>query len=144
MPDPDRARRWGPNVKARAEELGRDRDLAASDVRRAIREELGADVPLSTVGRWVKDVRRREPIDRQAMIRDVADRATALLSSELARIERQTRERDLGKVDVIARTLKTLASIDTGKGGAQRQTLADLGSGGQTEGRAGGPMRAAA
>jgi hypothetical protein len=47
-------------------------------------------------------------------------------------------------VDVIARTLKTLASIDTGKGGAQRQTLADLKTGRQTSDDAEGPMRAAA
>lgn len=144
MPQGGGGRRWAPDVQRRAEELGRDRDLTASDVRRVLREELSADVPVSTVQRWVADVRRREPIDRNALISDVADRATVLLSAELSRQERLSPSgRDLGRIDSIARTLKTLSTVSTGKAGAARQTLADLQTDAQTPDGQEGPMRLA-
>jgi hypothetical protein len=59
MADRQARARWPVEVQRRAEELGRDRDLSGVDVRRAIGEELGADVPMSTVCRWVAAVRRR-------------------------------------------------------------------------------------
>jgi hypothetical protein len=136
--------RWPVDVQRRAEELGRDRDLSGADVRRALGEEMGADVPISTVCRWVADVRRREPIDRSALLSDVADRATVLLSAELARQERQSpTSRDLARIDAVARTLKILSSVETGKTRAGRQTLGDLQTGAEAPERGEGPMRLA-
>jgi hypothetical protein len=145
MADRQARARWPVEVQRRAEELGRDRDLSGVDVRRAIGEELGADVPMSTVCRWVADVRRREPIDRRALLSDVADRATVLLSAELARQERQSpTARDLARIDAVARTLKILSSVETSKQTAGRQTLADLSAGTEPEETQGRPMHAAA
>lgn len=124
---------WSDAVRSRARELARDRELSAPEVREAIREELGQTVPHSTVVRWVREVRRSEPIDRPAVIRDVADRATLLLSEEIGKQERLTPgRRDVNRIDQIAKTLKTLASIETAKAGPARQTLADLSGGAQT------------
>jgi hypothetical protein len=79
---------WPLAVREAAEELARDRDRSAADVRRALSEDQGVDVPTDTVARWVKELRRREPIDRASVLRDIADRASLLLSAELDRLER--------------------------------------------------------
>jgi transposase-like protein len=135
---------WSDDVRARAAELARDPDSSAPDVRAALREELGADVPLSTVIRWVRELRRSEPIDRTALLRNVADRAACLLSSELERLERQTpKTRDLGRLDAVVRTLKTLSGLEAGKSASGRQTLGDLQTGAEAPERAEGPMRLA-
>jgi hypothetical protein len=92
-PSGRRRQAWPDAVRDRASELARDRDLGASEIAAALEEELGATVPLQTVARWVKDLRRLEPIDRPALLRNVADRAACLLSSEVERLERQTPRR---------------------------------------------------
>jgi len=120
----ERRGRWPLAVRARAEDLARDRDMSVSEIRRALAEELSADVPIDSVARWVKDLRRREPIDRVDVLRDVADRTALLLSAEVDRLERQTpKTRDLARVDAVAKTLKTLSSVDAGKSTSGRQTL---------------------
>jgi hypothetical protein len=126
---PARAARqaWPMAVRERAEELARDRLMPAAEVKRALSEELGASVPLDTVARWVKELRRREPLDRSAVLRDVADRASLLLSAELDRLERQpAKTRDLGRLDAAVKTLKTLSAVEPSKAGNGRQTLADV------------------
>jgi hypothetical protein len=144
-PSGRRRQAWPDAVRDRASELARDRDLGASEIAAALEEELGATVPLQTVARWVKDLRRLEPIDRPALLRNVADRAACLLSSEVERLERQTpKTRDLGRLDAVVRTLKTLSGLEASKPSAGRQTLADLQTGATEPDRGGGPMRAAA
>jgi len=115
---------WPDAVRELAEELARDRGRTAQTIRASLSEELGADVPLETVQRWAKDLRRREPIDRANLLRDVADRAACLLSAEVERLERQTpKTRDLGRLDAAVKTLKTLSSIEPSKATNGRQTL---------------------
>jgi hypothetical protein len=131
---------WPLAVREAAEELARDRDRSAADVRRALSEDQGVDVPTDTVARWVKELRRREPIDRASVLRDIADRASLLLSAELDRLERQTaKTRDLGRIDAVAKTLKTLSSIEPSKASNGRQTLADVARSAQTAGTGEGP-----
>jgi hypothetical protein len=136
---------WSADVRSRAEELARDFNATASDVRVALQEELGATVALSTVGRWLADVRRREGVNRPALLRSIGDRAACLLSAELDRLERQTgAKRDLARIDAVVRTLKTLSSVETGKTGGGRQTLADLQTGATEPDRDEVPMHRAA
>ena len=118
---------WSEAVRSRAAELAADRELGPSEVQRTLREELGASVPTATVVRWVREDRLSQPIDRAAILRQTADRAAILLSSEVRRLERQApKQRDLGRLDQIARTLKTLQSIEPTKTKDAPKTLADL------------------
>lgn len=121
---------WPDAVRERAEQLARDPELSASEVRSALSEELSADVPLSTVARWVRELRRLEPIDRQALLRHCADRASVLLAEELTRLERlPSKSRDLQRLDAVIRSLKQLGAIEISKGSRERQTLAGLSAG---------------
>ena len=129
MTDPASRRRapWSEEIRRAAEEHAVDLTLSAEGVRLRIAEDLGEDVPLKTVARWVADVRTGIPVDRKALLSDAADRAAVLLRAEVARIERcQPHKRDLNRLDQAVRTLKTLDGIDVNKRGGGVKTLSDL------------------
>lgn len=118
---------WPEEIRSAAQTLGAETDLSASEVRERIAAEHDAAVPVKTVHRWLAEVRGDGPIDRRAVLADVADRASLLLRAEVLRQERrQPQNRDLSRIDQVARTLKTLSSIEPSKSATGAQTLADL------------------
>lgn len=122
-----KARRWSETVRRRAEEIALETDLSAAAVRAQLGRELGADVPLKTVGRWVLNARPSEAIDRRAVIGETADRAALLLRAEVVRLEQASaRTRDLTRLEQVVKALKGLESLSTSKSANGPRTLNDL------------------
>lgn len=118
---------YPPEVRALVDAATREGVSDRSELRALVRAEHRLEVPEATIGAWQRELRRREPIDRPALLRSVADRASALLSEEITRQERlPSHKRDLARLDQAVRTLKTLDGIGPSKQTGAPQTLSDL------------------
>jgi hypothetical protein len=117
--------RWTPAVRERASDLLADLLGDVPRVARALREELGADVPHPTLKRWRDEAHRSNAVPSVA---GISDRALRLLAGEMTRLEALPSSKlDLERLGKVASTLKTLDGLTRSSRSAPRaRTLADL------------------
>jgi hypothetical protein len=114
---------WNQTIRQRAVDLSDAERLTGQEIRQRLKSELGADVPLPTVRRWVRE--GVEPM-RAPTAEELAERVQILVSSELRRLERQSRP-DLERLSKCAQILKTVNGVKQAPKQKAR-TLADLSS----------------
>lgn len=137
--------RWPQTIVRAARRLRTEEGITAAQIARRLESEHGVKVSASTVGGWLgpQRVDRAAPEDVPAAIASQAARLLALTASEIGRLERQTGERDLERLERLARVLKTTEALRPAPSqrvrGVQARSLLDLGGNkGGEEGEAGG------
>jgi hypothetical protein len=113
---------WAPQVRQRARELYEETGHSPTRTIARLESELGVILPTSTLHAWT----RGRPISAEAQTVDgLAKRLLRLCSSEMGRLERQTRSLDLDRAGKVAQILKTIEPLTRAKRSTAR-TLADL------------------
>jgi hypothetical protein len=97
-------------------------DLRA--VRRRLETEHRLSVPNTTLRLWV----RRRAVPTAPSVQTISERALALLSSEMSRLERSSAKLDLDRLGKVAQTLKTLDGLSRKQAAPGLKTLSDLSS----------------
>lgn len=103
-------RRWSATTRERAETIGRTERLGPAGVQRRLESETGERVPIATLSRWLLLADRKPRPHEQPTLGEVTDRAVCLASSELRRLERQSRP-NLDDLAKLAQILKTLHGV---------------------------------
>lgn len=124
--------RWTPTVKERASDLLADLMGDVPRVARALRDELGVDVPHPTLKRWRDEAHRSNAVPSVA---GITDRALRLLAGEMTRLEALPSSKlDLERLGKVATTLKTLDGLTrSSRSAGKARTLADLNGAEATE-----------
>lgn len=116
--------RWSAQIRATAERLAVSEDLGPAGVAERLKTETGETVPLATVSRWLALMPARATRPDVPTTGALADQALALVSSELRRLERQSRP-DLDRLAKVAQILKTIDGLRQGPK-VKPRSLADL------------------
>jgi transposase-like protein len=113
---------WPPQTRQRARELYEETGHSPVETIARLESELGVILPKSTLHAWT----RGRPVSADAQTVDgLATRLLRLCSSEMSRLERQTRSLDLDRAGKVAQILKTIEPLTRVKRSTAR-TLADL------------------
>lgn len=130
-------RGWDGAVRRRTLHLSDVERLTGPEIVRRLKSELGEDVPLPTVRRWVRE--GAEPV-KVPTSRELTEQIQSILSSEVRRIGRQARP-DLERLARCAQILKTTEGVRQAPK-QKAKTLGDLSAGGEPS--EGGTVRLAA
>ena len=124
---------WPRTLREAAQRLAADDGLALSDVVERLRTDHGAEVPPSTVSRWVGEAHRTSVrSDVPTALQGLAGRAVRLADEEMLALERHGRRPvDLERLSKLVALLRSIEGMKAAapKVKTRANRLAELGAG---------------